>query len=416
MKKRVCMNGKPGVSVFPPHWPMATSLHDWAGQGRSLYDPLAEARRTAARIAANRAALSLDGLLAETPWVPRGDLAAALVAYHKDAMGRIPSATRYPEAQPFVEQVLRFEKELRRLANLDDLGVATVMSLGRFLLFRGRRQFGLRRPAQQAERCRILLHLETDRGPFMIKNVDDPPRNWKPAPALPPRMPRSDYWWEQVEWVADGTGSGLHLEDEPSELFPLPAVWVMASEHAHDTPGVVDFVRRYSPFFGGGNLLVYDRQLRLAAIEKSSHNHCEVFPPEDGRWAHISGMVCRDPASPHGRYQTACREAYLRLYGLPADGPDAAFWMFCDEGERMLVDGVRQLGNRPKVNDIIELFRTPYPGGLCKGGHRFHKDQAVTEYTLWTYAHLIAERKYLRWQRGEDLSVWPADPETCEFV
>jgi hypothetical protein len=400
---------------IPNHWPMASSLHNWAGLGRSLYDPLREARQAAARINANRACLSLDGLLAETPWVPRRDLEAALVAYHQDAMGRIPSALRYPEAQPFVEQVLQYEKELRRLATLDDLGVATVMSMPNFLLFRGRRQFGRQRPAPQVERCRILLHVETDRGPFMIKNVDDPATNWKPAPPLPPRMPQSEYWWEQVEWVADGTGSGLHLEDEPEELFPLPA-FAMASEHAHDTPGVVDFFRRYSPFAGGFNLLVYDRQLRMAAIEKTSHNHCEVFPPEADRWAHISGMVCRDPASPQGRYQTACREEYLRLYRLPVDGPDAKFWEFCDKGERRLVEGVRQLGARPKVKDLIEHFRTPYPGGLCKGGYRFHKDQAVTEYTLWTYAHLIAERKYLRWQRGEDVSVWPDEPEMCEFI
>jgi hypothetical protein len=265
------------------------------------------------------------------------------------------------------------------------------------------------------ERCRILLHLETDRGPCMIKNVDDPAAHWKPAPALPGRMPRSDYWWEQVEWVADGTGSGLHLDNEPEDLFPLP-IFAMASEHAHDTPAVVEFFRRYSPFFGSGNLMVYDRQLRMAAIEKTSYNYCEVFPPEDGRWAHISGMVCRDPSSPQGRHQRARREEYLRLYGLPSDGLDASFWKFCDEGERRLVKGVRKLGARPKVRDIIELFWTPYPGGLCKGGHRFHKDQPVTEYTLWTYAHLIAERKYLRWQRSADTAFWPKEPEICEFV
>jgi hypothetical protein len=398
----------------PNHWPPATSLQSWAGLGRSLYDPLAEARKAAARVNADRACLALDGLFAETPWVPRREVEASLVAYHRDAMSRIPSATRYPEAQPFVEQVRQYEKELRRLANLDDLGAATVMSLYKFLLFRGRRRFGLRRPAQQVERCRILLHVETDRGPFLIKNVDNPATNWKPSPPLPPRLPAEEYWWDQVEWVADGTGSGLHLEDEPEEIFPLP-VFPLASELAHDTPGVVEFFRRYSPFFASANLLVYDRQLRMAAIEKTSHNHCEVFPPEDGSWAHISGMVCRDPASPQSRYQQACREEYRRLYALPADGPDATFWECSSELDRRLVEGVRRLGNRPKVKDLIELFWAPYPDGLCKGGHRFHKDQGGTVYTLWTYAHLIAERKYLRWQRGADVTVWPREPEVCRF-
>jgi hypothetical protein len=403
------------MKPFPAHWPLATSLIYRSGLGRSLYDPMAEACQAAAKISANRACLSLDGVLAETPGVSRREFAEALVVFHKDAMGRIPSATRYPEAKPFVEQVLVYEKELRQLANLDDLGMAIVMSLGKFLLFRGRRQFGLRKPPAQTERCRILLHLDTDRGPFMIKNVDDPAAGWKPAPTLPARLARSDYWWDQAEWVADGVGSGMHIDEEPEDLFPLPGL-AMASQHAHDTPGVVDFFRRYSPFCGGGNFLVYDRKLRMAAIEKTSHNHCEVFPPEDGRWGHVSGMVCRDPASPQGRHQKACRDEYRQLYGLSDDNSsDAAFWAFCDAGERMLVERVRNLGAHPSVKEIVELFRTPYPAGLCKGGYRFHKAQPCTEYTLWTYAHVFGENTYLRWQRGEDLSPSPEEPEVCRF-
>jgi hypothetical protein len=386
------------------------------GLGRSMYDPLAEARLAAAKIGANSARLALDGFLAEAPWVPRQELAAALIAFHKDAMGRIPSATRFPEAQPFVEQVLIYEKELRRLANLDDLGLAVAMNLDRFLLFRGRRRFGLAKPPVQPERCRILLHLDTDRGPFFIKNVDDLAANWKPAPPLPASLPRSDYWWDQVEWVADGVGAGMHIDEEPEELFPLPG-FSMAGEHAHDTPGVVEFIRRYSAFFGCRNLLVYDRQLRLAEIEKSSFNHCEVFPPEGGRWAHVSGMVCRDPASPQGRHQQACRDEYRRLYGLTDDNSsDAAFWAFCSAGERMLVERVRKLGAQPRVQEIVDLFRTPYPEGLCKGGRLVHPRQPYAEYTLWTYAHVFGENQQLRWQRGEDLSVWPADPEVCQYV
>jgi hypothetical protein len=403
------------MMTIPKHWPMATSLMYGGGLGRSLYDPFAEARQAADKINANRARLSLDGVLAEAPWVARRDVEEALTAFHKDAMGRIPSATRYPEAKPFVAQVLAYEKELRRLANLDDLGIAVAMSLNKFLLFRGRRRFGLGRPPAPAEKCRILLHLDTDRGPFLIKNVDDPAANWKPAPALPARLPRSEYWWDQVEWVADGVGSGMHIDEEPEELFPLPGL-SMASEHAHDSPGVVDFFRRYSPFFGGGNFLVYDRKLRMAAIEKTSHSHCEVFPPEGGRWAHVSGMVCRDPGSPQGRHQKAHRDEYRRLYGLTDDNTsDAAFWDFCDAGERLLVERVRKLGARPRVKDIVELFLTPYPGGLCKNGRLVHPRQPVGEYTLWTYAHVFGENKYLRWQRGADLSAAPAEPEVCEF-
>lgn len=408
---------KPTVSTTRP---LITSLQQGYNKAKpGPPDPVVAAQQTADNIHANRQAAldtGLNRVLTDAPWIQREDLLNGLAAYHRDAMTQIPSAVRYPEAKPWVEYTLKYEQELRRRANLSTTEVALVMSLNPYLTFRGFKQAGLKRaPAPQVEKCRVAFIPDTDEGPLHIKNVDDPVAGWIPAPSLPDRRPRLDWWWDQVEWLADGTGSGLHMDNEPDDIFPLP-VLTMALEHAHDTPGFVDFLRRYSPFYGGANLLVCDQQFRVVAIEKCSHNHLEVFPPAAGAFSHISGMVCRDPDSPQGRYQRQQRDAYCRLYSLPADGPDHAFWTRCVEMEHRLVSRLRELGPRPKATDVMKLFITPdAEGGLRKDAHKAHPDQGVAESTLVTVATLFDKRRSYRWQRGRDGVSWPARPEVCRF-
>jgi len=385
----------------------------------SVPDPVAAARQTAAGIATDRNGYldaTIGRILRDAPWVDHTAVLHGIAAYHRDAMGRIPPAARYPEAAPWVEYMLAYERELRSAAHLDDAEIGLAMNLNAYLMFRGYRQCGARlhRPPQ-AEKCRVAVVPATDEGALWIKNVDDPPNHWHPEPPLPASQPRRAWSWHRTPVHTDGVGSGLHLDDEPAEIFPLP-VLQMWPHHAGDSPGVVEFLRRYSPFWSGANLVVADHQGRTVAIEKCSRGHFETFGPDpECGFTHISGMVCRDPASPQGRYQQAKRAEYRRLFNLPDDGPDAEFWGRCDAAERRLVDGLRRLGPKPRAEDVIRLFWTPYPNGLCKDGRRFHADAGHTEYTLITHAVLIDRRQVRRWQRSQDCQTWPEQPEICQY-
>jgi len=75
--------------------------------------------------------------------------------------------------------------------------------------------------------------------------------------------------------------------------------------------------------------------------------------------ARIGGMICCDARTPQGQYQHTKRERYCRLFNLPEDGPDCAFWRFCDECEHKLADRLLRLGLHPKARDVITLLRTP---------------------------------------------------------
>lgn len=220
-------------------------------------DPVAAAAVEAARVNANRAlALTarLDHILADAPWLDRAELLGGLAAYHREALACIPCHKTFPEAALWVDHILTYERELRERAALDDGEIALMMSLDPYLLFRGYREMGLKRRMLE-ERCRAAFLPDTDEGPLLLKNAESDLVIWQPEPPLPARAPRGDFWWERVDWAIEGASCGMHLDDEPAELFPLP-VFAMAAQHARTTPEVVDFLRRYAPFWGTENILI----------------------------------------------------------------------------------------------------------------------------------------------------------------
>jgi hypothetical protein len=284
--------------------------------------------------------------------------------------------------------------------------MAIYRSFGEFIMFRATPRIGM----AQAEKCRVFYHPATDHGAMHCKNIDDPvpPGGWQPDRTRPATLPSS------ADLIWDGVGCGLHLDDEPDEIFPLPFM-LMFYHYANDVPAGVDFLKRYSKFHGGGNFVLHDKQKRSVAVEKCSRNFIEFFPPDpQGGFTHVSGMVCRNPNSPQGKYQKAKRDEYRRMFHLPDDGPDAVFWAACDRAERKLVDGIRAMGPTPCRDGVLKLFTTPWPAGLCKMGARLHPKQMSGEYTWISHASMLDERVYYRWQRDENL-VFPAEPEILTY-
>jgi len=168
----------------------------------------------------------------------------------------------------------------------------------------------------------------------------------------------------------------------------------MCFAYCGDVPSAVDFLTRYSPFWGGQNIVLYDEQKRSVAIEKGSYNHIEVFEPDASGGSHCSGMAFREPESPQGRYAWRKRREYLRRFGQPEDGPDMVFWKACDRAERMLAE----LMNEPRVTveEVLDLFTTPWPEGLNKSGALLHPEQGHAEYTLVTRVMLLDRRTCYR--------------------
>jgi hypothetical protein len=152
-------------------------------------------------------------------------------------------------------------------------------------------------------------------------------------------------------------------------------------------------------------------RLSAGADEKCRLKHMAVFHPgSDGR-SHVSGMTCRDPNTVQGKHQQAMRLGCLRMFGLPMDGPDMAFWSVCGEFERKLADGLRHLAPKPRYENVTRLFLARWPEGLNKWGLKPHPDSGLVGYTLQTHVILFREGVYYRWQRSEDGRRFPSEPE-----
>ncbi|HOL34397.1 MAG TPA: hypothetical protein PKW86_00820 [bacterium] len=382
-------------------------------------DPVKDASEEAQRINANRhyyLETGIERIIADAPHIEKQQLIKQVENFYKEAMAKIPSFVKYPEARTWVDYVITRDRKLMELAHLTIQEIAVLRSTNDYLTFRGYKEFGLKRTSCD-EKCRVAFIPDTDMGPMHIKNVDDPITWWSPSKRLDEKAPVSLAFWYHRNFVIDGVGSGLHIDDEPEEIFPLP-VLKMVDMYAWDTDSAVEFLKKYSVFWGGCNVLIYDKKYKSVAIEKCSRNFCEVFEPEEPSYfTHISGMVCRDKSSPQAKYQKEKRNLYRNLFNLADDGPDALFWKACDHLEHILSQGIKKLGKNPLSKDVITLFITPYPAGLRKDGLKLHPQQGLIGYTLITNCIFPAKKLYYRWQRSseKDKGIWPEQPEICQY-
>jgi hypothetical protein len=370
----------------------------------ALPDPRAKAKEEAERILNARDEFltgSLERTLKDSPFAKRDDLLSGLTDFHQERMSRIPDSNQYPHSKAWTDYVLEVDSELQDLAKLSDQEMALYRSLGAYLTFRGFARFRL----TSTERCRVAYIPDTDKGRMHIRNVDDPIRFWKPQPP----MEKSILDVPPLFW--DGVGNGMHIDDEPEEIFPLP-VPLMCMSECKDVPTAVEFLKRYLPFWGAQNIVLRDDQGNSVSIEKASHNFIEVFEPEPGRPSFISGNFCRE--SPQAEHLERKRNEYVDLFGLPENGTDKAFWQACTRAN----DKLATLMNETEINvdDVLKLFQRPWPEGLNKGGVRYHPDQTGDEeYTLITCAMLLDAKAVYKWQRDTE-GRYPEQPEVVQQV
>ena len=382
----------------------------------NLPDPREVARAEAERINADRfMALDrpLERVMIDAPFLEREALLEGLEAFHKERMSRVPPTAKYPESKPWVEHILKVDSELQSQANLTGRELAMLRSLYPYLRFRGIRAFhakALKSATARDEKCRAAFIPHTDHGRVQFKNLDDPATHWKPEP-----KPTWHFAKEGQTLFTDGVGSGLHIDEEPDDIFPLNPQ-AMFRHYCDDTPSSVEFLTRYCPFWHSANFLIYDTKDRSVAIEKCSAKHIEVYQPDKNGVSYISGMTCRDPNSKQGAHQRKMRDEYCKMFGLPDDGPDRTFWATAWKFEQKLASLLKTLTKPAKLADITKLFITPWPEGLNKTGARIHKDQGLVGYTLAVYLYLRDKREVRRWQRTAYPELkFPETPEVFTY-
>ncbi|MBI4023726.1 MAG: hypothetical protein HY360_02020 [Verrucomicrobia bacterium] len=244
------------------------------------------------------------------------------------------------------------------------------------------------------EKCRAAYLPSTDVGPLLAKNVDDPIRNFKPSRSFVPPKPAENHV------VTDGTGSGLHFDEEPPDFFPVDYATMLHTvcKAARGATEAVEMLENLSSNWGGANVLLFDKGKGSARIDKCSYNRFAAKVNAVPCMEHISGMVCQDPA--YKEYQRSLRQAYLDSVGGDWSGYEGVFWEACDLKETVLADGLKRLEPQPTYDGLLKLFtRHEKPGHLCKHGEPVVQGEPTPgEYTLQRNFYVIEKNEYHRWQ------------------
>jgi len=146
----------------------------------------------------------------------------------------------------------------------------------------------------------------------------------------------------------DGVGSGMHIDDEPDEIFPLP-VHRMVKTHCNDVPGAVDFLTRYGTFWSGSNLLVRDAKKALRRDREIEPQLHQGVPARfDRRQSHQRHGLSRSELTPsplRRRQTTAVSGTIQPVVGQSRHG---------------VLERVRQGGR--KTRGRLEQTRPPHRG------------------------------------------------------
>lgn len=344
--------------------------------------------------------------------IGEAELVAQVTAFHRERVERAPDPARYPEAREARDLLLRRYAGMAQ-AGMDQELIALAESLAFWQKHVMVHRYGkVCNPVEidrLRERCRVVYLPESDQGPLHFKNIDDPLETWTPKPPEPPGQP-----WPHAPLYFDGTGSGLHVDEEPAEIFPLNVV-LLCKEHCTTVPQVREFLVRYNHFWEGANLLVHDEKGNSAAFEKASRNRIAVRDAQPNGMNYINGMSAFDDS--YQAFITGQRRKYLELTGQAADSVEACYFRFCDGVLRNMKRYMGELAAEPTLAKLLAVMTSRDPdGSLCKSGQKVHPDEVNPGVTLYQTLHFLRSRIMLRRQWRGETPVWEDRWEEVRYV
>lgn len=354
------------------------------------------AARAQAKLAARSVGWPIEKLIQE------------VIAYDRERLDAVPSLTTYPELRGYRDRLEAEDRGMRDAGVSDEL-IALWRTLGFYTMTRLYEQTGRACDFEMGtEECRTLFVRDSEDGPIHAKNVDGPPRGWKPLPPIPNGTP----WPFPYAVTLDGVGSGLHIDEIPPEIFPVDA-WELCRTHCETTAAATEFMVRYNYFWADGNLIVYDREGDSMAFEKTRCRVATRKPNRNGM-NFISGMGALDPGI--REHQRKMRQKFLDQVGRDWDGPEGCFWRESDETYKNMARYVEALPSRPTLEQVHELMSRTDPGGpLCYTGEKSHPDQPDGCLSAVMHIFLPQQRKHIRRQSRDGKPAFLDKPEVIQY-
>ena len=331
------------------------------------------------------------------------DLIQRVTTFHAERLEALPDRARYPE---LAEERAVLAERYRGMADagMSDELIALHESMGFWFSYRCRAETGKlpqggRLPPEQRERCRVVFAPETDHGPIHFKNVDDPLHTWRPLPENEPTT--SDPF---TPLFFDGTGSGLHIDDVPPEIFPVDAV-VLARRLCETVAEAEELLSRYNYFWGSANLLIHDIAGNAIAFDKSSRCRFALRRPGPNGVIYVNGMSSFDPD--YEAFIEAKRDQYLRESEQNETTPEGAYFQGAKNTLANMQRRMAAFEKNPTEADLYAHLSSRDPDGpLCRPGIQAHPDEPTRDATLLQRCYYPRER-IMRWRQWKgETPVW----------
>lgn len=314
------------------------------------------------------------------------DLAAAIRAYDQERLSCYPDYAKLPELRGMLDRHIGERQGFIEASGLASPMAETAAAFNFSWHFYLSRRVNARHLARYdlvppVMRCTNVFFPDTAEGGVVISdNRDDMPR-YPHVPGFrigpPPDV-------KEVAFGQGGVSSACLLDEEPQCSFPCNPYELMPAECRDDIREAVKFMERYREFYGPGNQIWCDRQLRAVMVEKSN---CRVA----FRWPAVRGAACIGACSYLDPELNAFKKSRTRL-AMAIKGeteetsPDWQFFEGCDRHHRRLISLVNAEAQRGATLwgafDIVADHDVPYPERICLAGEKLFDDSEPN--AMWT--------------------------------
>jgi len=345
-----------------------------------------EARATAeasALLIKNRGEMWFNTVKRGMPGASNDEVVRVLQRFNQQRLDAVPDYNTYPELRGMPELIRAEWRGTQDGAGLTDEELAGYYGAPAFY---HRYITTGREPA----RCSYIFFPTSEVGPILANNLDSGPEEKFGPPAWP---------MVNEHVIIGGVSSGIYLDEESPELFPAP-VFKLIGRYCRTTEEAVEMLTRYNYFWGPGNLIVIDRNKKVAMVEKSACRIGVRYSP-DG-FGFITAMTAEEPGM-HAFLEDR-RFASLKARGMTEDSNDLRYWRGADARRALmseLLDEARQHPTLEKLRQMIQ-FRDPKRGYVCYNAEVFHPGDFPVEFTLKSSIWLLREGKAQWWAKEGD--------------
>lgn len=319
---------------------------------------------------------------------------------NQERLAAVPDLLKYPELRGVADLIRASWEGARDGAELD-FPEWVAHCDGGFYYHRNVLNVG-RSSDKDPSRCTYIYFHTSDEGPILANNLDSSLKEPYGAPTWPAINEHLIY---------GGVSSGIFYDELSPEIFPVP-IKELVARYCRTTEEAVEFLTRYKLFWGPGNVILIDRQNRIAVIEKSA---CRIGVRylSDG-FGFVTSMTAADPE--FRAYLVDRRENSLKERGLGPDSGDAHYWKAADRRHALLEELLAEAKKCPTYAELKRLIQYRSDHGnvlVCGDSLGGGAESAYTlRTTIWKLSNLEAH-----WQGINDNNpIYEAPVRTEKYV